>query len=68
MGSDDKKVLTLKHKIKKTECTSEGCMGLLLIDKGTGGAGGKRLLLALTQTWLCRMALFCQELVLYYFV
>ena len=43
MGSDDNTVLTLKHKIKKTEGTSEDCQDLVLLDEGAGGggAGGK---------------------------
>jgi hypothetical protein len=42
MGSDDNTVLALKHKIKKTEGTSEDCQDLVLLDEGAGGgAGGK---------------------------
>ena len=42
MGSDDNTVLTLKHKIKKAEGTSEDCQDLVLLDEGAGGgAGGK---------------------------
>ena len=43
IGSDDNTVLTLKHKIKKTEGTSEDCQDLVLLDEGAGGggAGGK---------------------------
>ena len=39
MDSDDNTVLTLKHKIKKTEGTSEDCMDLVLLDEGAGGGG-----------------------------
>ena len=41
MGSDENKVLSLKHKIKKVEGTSTDCMDLVLLDEAAGGASGK---------------------------
>ena len=39
MGSDDNKVLSLKHKIKKLEGTNGDCQDLVLIDEAAGAAG-----------------------------
>jgi hypothetical protein len=39
MGSDDNKVLSLKHKIKKVEGTNGDCQDLVLIDEAAGAAG-----------------------------
>ena len=39
MGSDDNKVLSLKHKIKKLEGASGDCQDLVLIDEAAGAAG-----------------------------
>ena len=42
MGSDENRVITLKHKIKNQEGTSAACQDLVLLDEAAGGrAGGK---------------------------
>jgi hypothetical protein len=40
MGSDDNRMITLKHKIKKQEGTSAACQDLVLLDEAAGGGGG----------------------------
>jgi hypothetical protein len=39
MGSDDNKVLSLKHKVKNKEGTSEDCIDLVLLDEAAKAAG-----------------------------